>query len=154
MGVVKAFCTCNVCQVRVIELQNARKRQLEIKENVNHENTVQEDQENKNDLELIELANLRNTSLFNFQCAINLLMFDKSTKEIVEELVESIENTDEFTWIYDLVKTESVNIEDNVLYSNIEDDLNKNSNELYDELITLTTKALNLLEEQKAASNS
>ncbi|KAF0541357.1 hypothetical protein F8M41_005519 [Gigaspora margarita] len=81
MGAVKAFCTCNVCQVRAIELQNARKRQLEIEKNVNYENTVQEEQENKNDLELIELSNLSNhivelinpsddnlgnTSLFNF----------------------------------------------------------------------------------------
>ncbi|CAG8645093.1 44831_t:CDS:2 [Gigaspora margarita] len=54
---------------------------LEIKKNINHENTIQEDQENENDLELIELANLsnhivkllnqsddnlENTSLFNF----------------------------------------------------------------------------------------
>ncbi|CAG8819273.1 12373_t:CDS:2 [Gigaspora margarita] len=55
---------------------------------------------------------------------------------------------------YDLVETESVNIEANVLYSNIEDNLNENSDELYNELMTLTTKALNLLEEQKAVGNS
>ncbi|CAG8819272.1 12372_t:CDS:1, partial [Gigaspora margarita] len=98
-------------QVRAVELQNARKRQLEIEKNINHENTIQENQENENDLELIELANLSNhivellnqsddnlgnTSLFNFQCAINLSMFDKLTKEVVEELVKSIEDADKF----------------------------------------------------------
>ncbi|CAG8793302.1 43654_t:CDS:2, partial [Gigaspora margarita] len=103
-GAVKAFCTCNEYQVRAVELQNARKRQLEI-EDVNHENNIQEDQENENDLELIELANLSNhivellnqsdddlgnISLFNFQCAIDLSMFDKSTKEVVEELSSSL----------------------------------------------------------------
>ncbi|CAG8645077.1 44830_t:CDS:2 [Gigaspora margarita] len=55
---------------------------------------------------------------------------------------------------YNLVKTESVNIEYNVLYSNIDNDLNKNSNELYNELMILTTKALNLLEVQKSVGNS
>ncbi|CAG8672642.1 3929_t:CDS:2, partial [Scutellospora calospora] len=73
-------------------------------------------QENNNDLELIEPTNLsnhitellnthliqpdnnfENSSLFHFQCAVDLSTFDKSTKEIVKELVESIEDADEFS---------------------------------------------------------
>ncbi|CAG8797953.1 15089_t:CDS:2, partial [Gigaspora rosea] len=59
---------------------------------------------------------------------------------------------------YNLVETVSVilhnNTEDNVIYSDIEDDSDENSNDLYNKLITLTTKTLNLFEKQKANGNS
>ncbi|CAG8833026.1 20940_t:CDS:1 [Gigaspora margarita] len=59
---------------------------------------------------------------------------------------------------YKLVKMVSFilhnNTEDNIIHSNIEDDFDENSNDLYNELITLITKTLNLLEEQKVTGNS
>jgi hypothetical protein len=43
---------------------------------------------------------LDNASPFQLQCGIDISTFDNSEKEMVEELVESIEDVDEFSWMY------------------------------------------------------
>jgi hypothetical protein len=114
-GNIKQFRTCNDCHNKMAECQEAKKRQLEINENEDQEN---EDREN-NELEIIEPINfcdhieqllniysmqhnddLDNASPFQLQCGIDISTFDNSEKEMVEELVESIEDVDEFSWMY------------------------------------------------------
>ncbi|RIB21017.1 hypothetical protein C2G38_2034726 [Gigaspora rosea] len=41
--------------------------------------------------------------LFSFECYVNIFTIKKSFKEITEELVEIIEDADEFLWIYNRV---------------------------------------------------
>ncbi|CAG8844339.1 36008_t:CDS:2, partial [Gigaspora margarita] len=84
--------------------------------NAAQENATQEDE---NSLELIELTDfssyfiellnthlmqlnddLENVSPFLVQCAIDIPTYDKSTKKVVKELIELIEDMNEFLWMY------------------------------------------------------
>ncbi|CAG8836807.1 9707_t:CDS:1, partial [Cetraspora pellucida] len=113
-GKLKQFCTCNDCHTKLVECKNAKKRQLETEE---HDQEIEENQENVDYFEIIDLNdlsrhflqlqstysaqpdnNLDSATPFHFQCGIDISTFDKSSKEIAEELVELIEDIDEFAW--------------------------------------------------------
>lgn len=112
-GTTKPTNTCSDCRNQAAKYyQKTKKRQLEVEEN--------EDQEDLDVLELIDPTNLsdhivqilnehsekfgnniENAPLVHFQCEIDLSMFDKSGKEVAEELVELIEDMDEYSWMYE-----------------------------------------------------
>lgn len=108
-GKMKQFRTCNNCNNSSTERKNAKKRQLETEEIDNQEN----DQVNLDGFDIIEPNDLcshftqilddhsaQPENPFQFQCDINISTFDKSPKEIAEELVELTEDVDEFAWMY------------------------------------------------------
>ena len=41
-----------------------------------------------------------NIPYFHFQCEVNISTFNKLEKEIADELVELIEDVDDFAWVY------------------------------------------------------
>ncbi|KAF0507150.1 hypothetical protein F8M41_019047 [Gigaspora margarita] len=110
---------------RQLESEKNTDQENATQDNTTQENAAQEDaaqedaaQENadENSLELIELTNLcsyliellnthsmqlnddsENVSPFLVQCAIDISTYDKSTKEVVKELIELIEDVDEFS---------------------------------------------------------
>ncbi|KAF0448095.1 hypothetical protein F8M41_002671 [Gigaspora margarita] len=105
---MKQFHMCNDCNNSSTECKSAKKRQLETEEIDNQEN----DQVNLDGFDIIEPNDLcshfaqilddhsaQPENLFQFQCDINISTFDKSPKEIAKELVELIEDVDEFAWI-------------------------------------------------------
>jgi hypothetical protein len=105
-GTAKQFRTCSNCRNRTTEQhQRGKKRQLEAERG-----------EESNGLEIIEptslsdhVAELLNAygeniptggkASFNFQYQMGISAFNKSAKEVADELVEFVEDADEFAWV-------------------------------------------------------
>ena len=112
-GISKQFRTCNNCRNRTAtNHKNTKKRHADIEINEEME------QENEEPLEIIEpdsfcdyiaqffLSPLENNTEntenipSSLKCEVDISSFDKSAKEIADELVEFIEDVDEFKWMY------------------------------------------------------
>lgn len=104
-GDPKQFRTCVNCRDKS---KRSKKRQLD----------AEDDENDQEDAEIVEitdpvdicnhimqLLNVHSESAapIQFQCNIDMSIFDKSEKEIAEELIELIEDVDEFTWMYETV---------------------------------------------------
>lgn len=113
-GISKQFRTCNNCRNRTAaNHKNTKKRHTDTEINEEME------QENEESLEIIEpdsfydyiaqffpsplennTENTENIPSFHFKCEVDISSFDKSAKEIADELAELIEDVDEFRWMY------------------------------------------------------
>src|SRR6185312_9686066 len=107
-GDVKHYRTCKLCRNRTTQQKKtAKKRLLELEENEADNGIYCLEVLEANDLPeyLVQLLNSYRTqsednrSKFYFECALYISMYNKTAKKIADDLVESIEDVDEFAWM-------------------------------------------------------
>ena len=108
-GVVKHYRTCKFCRGRTTQQKKTAKkrRPLELEESEDHDNVDFLEVLELNELpdylaQLFEVYTTQSDAglKFYFKCAVNISIFDKTTKKIAGDIVEIIEDIDEFAWMY------------------------------------------------------
>jgi hypothetical protein len=105
-GAEKQFRTCGNCRNRTTQQhQSTKKRQLEIDGNEeSHVETIEANSLSEYVAQSLNgyttQSSNSQTTAFTFQYCMDISAFDKSAKEIADQLVEFIEDVDEFAWMY------------------------------------------------------
>jgi len=103
-GATKQFRTCGNCRNRTAQ-QSAKRRQPEIERNEeSHVETIEASSLSEYVAQSLNAytaqpSNSQTTS-FTFQYQMDISTFDKSEKEAADQLVEFVEDVDDFAWMY------------------------------------------------------
>jgi hypothetical protein len=105
-GATKQFRTCDNCRTRMAQKQQStKKRQLEI--DGNDEGHVEMIEANSLSEYVAQSLNAytaqpsnSQTAAFTFQYQMDISAFDKPEKEVADQLIEFVEDVDEFAWMY------------------------------------------------------